>query len=145
VATFKERLSWCFGSVAQMRLDIRTRSFRKSGPKWLADYTGLMGNLQPNKARLKSAKDFKKAGFETPEFGASATRAVLYAIYELEDEVEGDEVLAHLRDMLPSYHARRDDLAAIAEYIARKREKVDETESRAARILHGLIRNERLG
>ena len=47
--------------------------------------------------------------------------------------------------MLPNYHTKRDDLAAIAEYIARKREAVDETESRAARILHGLIRNERLG
>ena len=47
--------------------------------------------------------------------------------------------------MLPNYHNKRDDLAAIADYIARKREAGDETESRAARILHGLIRNERLG
>ena len=104
-----------------------------------------MGSLEPNKARLKTAKDLKKSGFEIPEFGPSATRAILYAIYELENEVEGDEVISHLRDLLPSYHSKRDDLVAIAEYIARKREKVDETESRAARILHGLIRNERLG
>ncbi|MGY3449169.1 anti-phage-associated DUF1156 domain-containing protein [Bradyrhizobium sp. USDA 4353] len=133
-------------------MDIETTSLRKldnyqnfAKAFRVPDYTGLMGNLQPNKARLKSAKEFKKTGFETSEFGPSATRAALYAIYELENEVEGDEVLSHLRDMVPSYHSKRDDLASIAEYIARKREKVDETESRAARILHGLIRNERLG
>src|SRR6266446_3517573 len=103
------------------------------------DYGALMGSMEPNKARLRTAKEFKKAGFETPEFGPSATRAALYAIYELENDVEGDDVLSHLKDMLPNYHTKRDDLAAIAEYIVRKREAVDETESRAARILHGLI------
>ncbi|RQH12685.1 anti-phage-associated DUF1156 domain-containing protein [Bradyrhizobium sp. RP6] len=133
-------------------MDIETTSLRKldnyqnfAKAFRVADYGDLMGSVQPNKARLKTAKEFKKVGFEIPEFGPSATRAVLYAIYELENDVEGDEVLSHLRDMLPSYHHKRDDLAAVAEYIARKREKVDETESRAARILHGLIRNERLG
>jgi adenine-specific DNA methylase len=133
-------------------MDIETTSLRKldnyqnfAKAFRVGDYGVLMGSLEPNKARLKTAKEFKKSGFEIPEFGPSATRSVLYAIYELENEVEGDEVLSHLRDMVPSYHSKRDDLAAIAEYIARKREKVDETESRAARILHGLIRNERLG
>lgn len=133
-------------------MDIETTSLRKldnyqnfAKAFRASDYIELMGSVQPNKARLKTAKEFKKSGFEIPEFGPSATRAVLYAIYELENEVDGDEVLSHLRDMLPAYHSKRDDLAAIAEYIARKREKVDETESRAARILHGLIRNERLG
>ena len=101
--------------------------------------------MEPNKARLKSAKQFKKSGFDIQDFGPSATRAALYAIFELENEVEGDEVLSHLRDLLPNYHSKRDELVAIADYIARKRASVDETESRAARILYGLIRNERLG
>lgn len=133
-------------------MDIETTSLRKldnyqnfAKAFRVPDYADLMGSVEPNKSRLKSAKEFKKSGFEIQEFGPSVTRAVLYGIYELENDVEGDEVLSHLRDMLPSYHSKRDDLAAIAEYIARKREKVDETESRAARILHGLIRNERLG
>jgi adenine-specific DNA methylase len=133
-------------------MDIETTSLRKldnyqnfAKAFRVGDYGALMGRMEPNKARLRTAKDFKKSGFEILEFGPSATRAVLYAIYELENEVEGDDVLSHLRDMLPSYHSKRSDVAALAEYIARKREKVDETESRAARILHGLIRNERLG
>jgi predicted RecB family nuclease len=60
-------------------------------------------------------------------------------------ERHGVETTAALADLLPDYHNKRDDLAAIAEYIARKREGWDETESRAAHILYGLIRNERLG
>jgi putative DNA methylase len=133
-------------------MDIETTSLRKldnyqnfAKAFRVSDYSSLMGSMEPNKARLKTAKEFKKAGFETPEFGPSTTRAALFAIFELENEVEGDDVLSHLKDMLPNYHNERDDLAAIADYIARKREGVDETESRAARILHGLIRNERLG
>jgi putative DNA methylase len=133
-------------------LDIETTSLRKldnyqnfAKAFRVSDYGTLMGSMEPNKARLKTAKEFKKAGFETPEFGVSLTRAALYAIFELENDVEGDDVLSHLKDMLPNYHNKRDDLAAIADYIARKREGVDETESRAARILHDLIRNERLG
>jgi putative DNA methylase len=133
-------------------MDIETTSLRKldnyqnfAKAFRVNDYGALMGSMEPNKARLKTAKEFKKTGFEIPEFGPSATRAVLYAIFELENDVEGDDVLSHLKDILPKYHAKRDDLAAIADYIARKREAGDETESRAARILHGLIRNERLG
>ena len=42
-------------------------------------YDDLMGSMEPNKARLKSAKEFKKAGFEGSEFGASKSRALLFA------------------------------------------------------------------
>ncbi len=108
-------------------------------------YDSLMGNMEPNKAALKTAKQFKKAGFEGTEFGSSKSRALLYAIYEIEKEVDGDDVLSHLRDLVPDYFNARDDLMALAEYIATKRELIDEEESRAARILHGLIRNERFG
>jgi putative DNA methylase len=133
-------------------MDIETTSLRKldnyqnfAKAFRVNDYGSLMGSMEPNKARLRTAKEFKKNGFEIPEFGPSITRAALYGIFELEKDIEGDDVLSHLKDLLPNYHNKRDDLAAIAEYIARKREVVDETESRAARILHGLIRNERLG
>jgi hypothetical protein len=54
-------------------------------------------------------------------------------------------VIAHLRDLVPDYGSAREDLMALADYIAKKRAGVDDEESRAARIVHGLIRNERLG
>ncbi len=109
------------------------------------DYAELMQSTKPNDARLKTGAQFKKAGFGDSEFGRSGTRAVLYALYELQAEVEGDLVLAHLRDLVDGYGGRRDDLAAVAAYIANKRQEVDAAEAQAARILHGLIRNERLG
>lgn len=111
----------------------------------VANYDALMGNMEPNKATLKSGKQFKNAGFEGSEFGASKSRALLYAIYEIEKEVDGDEVLSHLRDQVPDYFNVRDDLMALAEYVAAKRASNDEEESRSAGILHGLIRNERFG
>ncbi|MCW2282579.1 adenine-specific DNA methylase [Rhodoblastus acidophilus] len=110
-----------------------------------AKYEGLMGDLDPNSARLKNAKEFGKAGFEGSEFGSSRTRAALYAIFEIERNVEGDEVLSHLRDLVPNYFEEREHLMAIARYLASKRGKTDEEEARAASILHGLIRNERFG
>ena len=108
-------------------------------------YDDLMGNMEPNKAALKTAKQFKKSGFEGSEFGTSKSRALLYAIHEVEKDVEGDDVLSHLRDLVPDYFNAREGLMALADYIATKRASTDEEESRAARILHGLIRNERFG
>jgi adenine-specific DNA methylase len=108
-------------------------------------YDDLMGSMEPNKARLKSAKEFKKAGFEGSEFGTSKSRALLYAIYEIQRDVDGDDVLSHLRDLAPDYFDARDDLSLLADYIAKKRAHIDEHESRAAAIVHGLIRNERFG
>ncbi|WP_244032343.1 anti-phage-associated DUF1156 domain-containing protein [Methylobacterium sp. E-016] len=111
----------------------------------VSDYDVLMASMIPNEARLRRAKDFKKGGFEIREFGPSSTRAVLFALYELQAEIEGDIVLSHLKDLVPGYLAAREDIIAITTYIGRKREGVDEGEHRAAGILYGLIRNERLG
>ena len=111
----------------------------------VARYDDLMGSMEPNNARLKSAKEFKKSGFEGSEFGGSKSRALLFAIYEIQSEVEGDAVISHLREMVPDYFNSRDDLMALADYVARKRASTDANEARAAGILHALIRNERFG
>lgn len=110
----------------------------------VGDYGELMASQQPNNARLKNALDFKKSSFEG-EFGRSALRAVLFALYELQKEADSDEVMEHLRSLVPNYHMRRDDLVAFCQYIARKREHRYPEESSAANILFALIRNERLG
>lgn len=110
----------------------------------VGDYGELMASQQPNNARLKNALDFKKSSFEG-EFGRSALRAVLFALYELQKEADSDEVMEHLRSLVPNYHMRRDNLVAFCQYIARKREHRYPEESSAAGILLALIRNERLG
>ncbi len=111
----------------------------------VADYTVMMANLDPNKARLKTGAEFNKAEFTGSEFGSSATRAVLYALYELEKDTDGDEVLAHLSDLVTGYHGKREDLARIAAYIALKRLVSAPEEASAGRVLTALIQNQRLG
>eukprot|EP01037_Dinobryon_pediforme_P017817 gene17817-18044_t len=92
-------------------------------------YDDLMGSMEPNKARLKTAKEFKKSGFEG-EFGGSKSRALLFAINELQNDIEGYDVLSHLHDLIPDYFNVRDDLVLLAEYISKKRAKIDDAESR---------------
>jgi adenine-specific DNA methylase len=115
------------------------KAFRVSG------YTSLMASLEPNKASLKTAAQFKRALFDETEFALSPTRALLFAIFEIEQEVDGAEVLSHLRDLASGYFGLRDRLIALADYVAHRRSGSNEEESRAARILHDLLRNERLG
>jgi adenine-specific DNA methylase len=110
----------------------------------VSNYTDLMASTKPNDAHLKSAADFKKAAFES-EFGKSPLRAVLFALYELQNEMDSDEVLAHLRDLVAGYHTRRDDIIAMCHYVATKREQQYPQEAAAARILATRIKNERLG
>lgn len=108
------------------------------------DYTAVMGSMKPNDARLKTALELKKTEFES-EFGEGPLRAVLFALYELQREVDSDEALGHLRDLVPGYLSRREDLMALTSVIAAKRAEKAPAEAEAARILLGRIKNERLG
>jgi putative DNA methylase len=108
------------------------------------NYNSMMASTKANDARLKTGYEFKKTEFEG-EFGQSGLRAVLFALYELQKELDSDEVMSHLRDMVVGYHSRRDTLKALVHYIAAKREKTAPQEAEAARILLGRIQNERLG
>jgi putative DNA methylase len=108
------------------------------------DYSALMASTKPNNARLKTALELKRAEFES-DFGKSPLRAVLFALYELQVDVDIDEVTSHLRDLVPGYLTRREDLMALASVIAAKREARNQEEAQAARILFTRIKNERLG
>jgi adenine-specific DNA methylase len=110
----------------------------------VADYGSLMGSMKANDARLKSAIEFKKATFEG-EFGGTPLRALLFALYELQREVDSDEAMAHLRDLVPGYLNQREDLMAFCQYLASKRESKLPEEAAAARVLLTRIKNERLG
>ena len=108
------------------------------------DYLAVMGSVKPSDARLKTAMELKGQEFGG-EFGKSALRAVLYALYELQRDVDVDEVLGHLKEMVPGYLSRREDLMALATAIGAKRGSLVPEEASAARILFGRIKNERLG
>jgi hypothetical protein len=108
------------------------------------DYAATMGSMKANDARLKTALEFKRSEFEG-DFGKSALRAILFALYELQRDVDIDEAISHLRDLVPGYLSRREDLMALATVIAAKRETKVPAEAQAARILFSRIKNERLG
>jgi len=110
----------------------------------VGNYADLMGSMKANDARLKTAKDFKKSGFDG-DYGKSPLRAVLFAVYELQRELDSDEVMAHLRDLVPGYHSRREDLIALCQFLAAKREQFVPEEAASARVLLTRIKNERLG
>lgn len=111
----------------------------------VAGWQPLMASLKANDARLKSALELKRSEFSGSEFSTSALRGILYALYELQNEIEPDEVMSHLRDHLRvEYFRRRHDIVEIAEYLTRSLNGRRQEEVDAARLLAGLVRNEKL-
>lgn len=109
------------------------------------DYATLMASMTPNESRLKSAAEFKKGEFSGSEFAGSTLRAVLFALHELQTEVDAEIVHSHLRDNVPDYLRKRDDIVTLAHYIDLKLARRRPEEAEAARVLAGLVRNERIG
>jgi putative DNA methylase len=110
----------------------------------VTDYANLMGSMKANDARLKIATEFKKATFEG-EFGSTPLRALLFGLYELQRELDSDQVIAHLRELVCGYLNHREDLMALCQYLASKREGKLPQEAGAARVLLTRIKSERLG
>lgn len=113
------------------------------------DFRSLMGSQRANDARLLSATEFGKSEMsEGSEFHQSTLRAVLFALWELQKNLDGTEVLAHLALNISDYYAnqsRRERVIELAGYLANKLETLRPEEASAARVLRDLVRNQRLG
>jgi putative DNA methylase len=113
------------------------------------DFYAMMGDRRANHARLKSAKEFGRAEMsEGSELYGSLLRAVLYALMELEADVDTGQVLAHLTHNVPDYYGdltQRERVIAIAEYLAGRLESLRPDEASAARVLAEAVRNQRVG
>jgi len=113
------------------------------------DFQALMASRKANAARLKSAMELGRAEMgEGSQLHQSVLRAVLYAIMELEKNLDGSEVLAHLTLNVPDYYheATRRDLAIdLADYLAQRLEHLRPDEASAARVLRELVKNHRIG
>lgn len=109
------------------------------------DFGPMMASQKPNDARLKSGLELKKGELSGSELGTSTLRAILFALYELQSDVEPDDVMSHLRDMVPGYMRKRDLVSALARYLALKLAKLRPPEAEAARVLTGLVKNEKVG
>lgn len=113
------------------------------------DFHAMMGDKRANRARLKSAVEFGRAEMgEGSELQGSVLRAVLYALMELEQDVDTGLVLAHLTHNVPDYYGdltQRERVIAIADYLAGRLESLRPKEASAARVLAEAVRNQRIG
>jgi putative DNA methylase len=113
------------------------------------NFGALMGDERANHARLKSAAEFGRAEMsDGSELHQSTLRAVLYAVMELQNNVDGDEVLAHLMLNIPNYYGdttQRQLAIELADYLARRLDALRPDEASAARVLCELVKNQRLG
>src|SRR5207247_2453142 len=86
------------------------------------DFHVLLGDQRANRARLRSAVEFGRFEMsEGSELHQSVLRAVLYAVMELVNNIDGSEVLAHLTLNVPDWYGnmtQRDLAVALADYLA---------------------------
>ncbi len=113
------------------------------------NFGALMGDQRANHAHLKSAAEFGRVEMsEGSELYQSTLRAVLYAVMELQNNVDGEEALAHLKLNIPNYYGdatQRQLAVELAGYLARRLETLRPDEASAARVLRDLVKHQRLG
>ncbi len=111
----------------------------------VGDFKVLMASVKANSARLKSATELGRAEMSgESELANTPLRAVLYALMELQKDVDGDDVLQHLSFNIEDYFAKRPVLRELSGYLAKQLTGLREDEASAARVLHDLIENQRL-
>jgi putative DNA methylase len=113
------------------------------------DFKPLLASYKANEARLKSATEFGRAEMgEGSELYLSTLRAVLYAVMELQADVDGRDVLAHLSLNVSNYYGdmtQRELVTQLADYIAKRLDELRPDEASDARVLRELVKNQRLG
>jgi putative DNA methylase len=113
------------------------------------DYLALLASRRANEARLKGAAEFGKTEMgEGSQLYGSPLRAVLYAMWEIGKEVDGDDAVRHLAINIPDYYSNQSvrELAdALCGYVVKHLEILRPEEASAARVLSQLIKNQRIG
>ena len=113
------------------------------------DFKALLASRKAYDARLKSAIEFGRAEMgEGSELHESVLRAVLYAVMELANNVDGNEVIAHLTLSIPNYYGdmtQRQLAVELADYLAKQLDGRRPDEASCARVLRELVKNQRLG
>ena len=113
------------------------------------DFYSLMRSRRANQARLKSATEFGRSEMgEGSELHGSVLRAALYAVMEILKDVDITEVLAHLTHNIPNYYVdltQREQVEAVADFLAKQLETIRPDEASAARVLAEAVRNQRVG
>jgi putative DNA methylase len=113
------------------------------------NFRAFLASDKANETRLKGAVEFGRSEMgEGSELYESVLRAVLYAVMELTNNVDGTEVLSHLTLNVKDYYSdttQREMTAELADYLSKRVENRRPEEASNARVLYELIRNQRLG
>lgn len=114
------------------------------------DFYSMMGSKKANEARLKTAREFGASEMNPgSELYGTILRSLLYAIMELQNGLDGNEVLTHLSHNISDFYDynKREIMFEILNFLASKLELINnrEVEAQAARILSSLIKNQRIG
>jgi putative DNA methylase len=107
----------------------------------------MMASENANKAALKSAGEFGRTEMnQSSELFQTPTRAVLYALMDLQAGKDLDVVLSGLEQNLKvgTFYSSRDMLIAIARFIGKKVDSMRADEASAARVLADGIENQRM-
>jgi putative DNA methylase len=107
----------------------------------------LMASESANKAALKSAKEFGRTEMnQSSELFQTPTRAVLYALMDLQASKDLDVVLKGLEQNLKpgAFYSSREMVVVIARFIAKKVETMRPDEASSARVLADGIENQRM-
>jgi putative DNA methylase len=107
----------------------------------------LMASESANKAALKSAKEFGRTEMnQSSELFQTPTRAVLYALMDLQASKDLDVVLKGLEQNLKpgAFYSSRDMVVVIARFIAKKVATMRPDEASSARVLADGIENQRM-
>jgi len=112
----------------------------------------MSDSSKANSARLKLSAEFKGAMMSgDTEIAQTPLRALLYGIYEINKEVEVDDVLLHLMENCQGYLQHKPLMVKMADYLAEKREVLKNSknfnpaaEASGARVLAEAMRNQRL-
>jgi len=110
------------------------------------NFSVLMANESANKAALKSAVDFGRSEMgQASELFETPTRAVLYALMDLQNGKDMDDAVKGLEQNLKvgSFYSFRSVLVALSRFIAKKVETLRPEEASAARVLADGIENQR--
>ena len=109
------------------------------------DFKPFMASDKANSARLKSAEEFGRGEMnESSELFNTPLRGILYGLMELQKDMDGDDVVAHLSHNIPDYYDQREAVVEVADYLAKKLESLRPEEASEARVLRDLVRNQRL-
>jgi putative DNA methylase len=113
------------------------------------DFRSFLASQKANEARLKTSSELGRSEMsEGSELHQSVLRAVLYAVMELQKNIDGNDVLAHLTLNVPNYYGdmtQRALVVELADYLATELAVYRPDEASAARVLRELAKNQRIG